>query len=193
MTARHAAAEDNRATRWTVLLDRIAEGDVDACGAFYDESSGLTFSLMMHILQNWEAAEETLVKLYRVVWTRARLDAHRTHDPVAWLVDLARSAALSRLRQTRRSRSVASVMALPSAPRTSVVAFEPFHRESQAAVGGLSELTHEQRSIIQLTYFGGLSARETADRLGLPLQRVTREIQLAMQVLRHSHDASDVQ
>jgi RNA polymerase sigma-70 factor (ECF subfamily) len=181
----------------------MAEGDAGACAALYDESSGLTFSLMLHILQNHDAAEDALLHLYLQVRLKARSYAHRTHDPAVWLLDLARSTALARVRPRPRLRNRTRVAPLDTAQRASVVPFEPVHRESQpvsggaahgSAVngGGLSELTHEQRSILQMTYFGGLSAREAADELGVPFQRVTREIQRAMEVLRSTRNATDV-
>ena len=187
----HGPLQANHATRWTALLNRIAEGDVDACETLYDESSGLIFSLMMHILQNREAAEEALLDLYLQVWARARLRAHRIHNPTTWLIALARSTALARLRN-RHSNGGAQLASI-AAPHASVVTFESFHRDRQHVNRGLRELTDEQRSIIQLTYFGGLSAREAAHQLGLPVQRVTREIQMAMQVLRDTHDTKELE
>ncbi len=187
----HGPLQADHATRWTALLNRIAEGDVDACETFYDESSGLTFSLMMHILQNREAAEEALLDLYLQVWARARVRAHRTHNPATWLIALARSTALARLqnRPSNNGTQLASLAAL----HASVVSFEPFHRDRQHVNRGLRQLTEEQRSIVQLTYLGGLSAREAAHQLGFPVQRVTREIQMAMQILRDTHDTKDLQ
>lgn len=188
----HGSSEGNGTTRWVALLNRIAEGDVDACSMFYDATSGLTFSLMMHILQNREAAEDALLDLYLQVWTRARVRAHHTYNPMAWLIDLARSTAVARLRN-RRSSSRTEVPSPPSVRQASVVTFEPFHRERRQANRGLAQLTDEQRTIIQMTYFGGLSAREAAHQLGFPVQRVTREIQMAMRVLRDAHEANELQ
>jgi DNA-directed RNA polymerase specialized sigma24 family protein len=109
-----APAEDGtRRARWGTLLDRVAQGDVDACGSFYDESSGLAFTLILHIVRDRQAAEDALLELYTRVWTLAREQAHRDRHPVAWLISLARHSAVTKLRRFS-----------PSNP--SLLAFEPF-------------------------------------------------------------------
>jgi RNA polymerase sigma-70 factor (ECF subfamily) len=176
--------KDKMTINSAALLNRIAEGDVDACSTFYDATSGLTFSLMMHILQNRDAAEEALHDLYVQVWTRDRLPAHHTDNPLTWLIELARNTAVARLPRNQRAASRRQ-LPVPSPTRpSSVVPFEPCHRERQHASRGLAQLTDEQRTILQMTYFGGLSAREAAQELGLPVHHVTREIHTAMQALR---------
>ena len=55
------------------------------------------------------------------------------------------------------------------------------------------EFLPDQRSIIQLTYFGGLSARAAARQLGLPVQTVRREIQAAMRRLRDARELEGLQ
>jgi RNA polymerase sigma-70 factor (ECF subfamily) len=171
----HDPRHTNDTCRWTALLNRIAEGDVDACETFYDETACLTFSLTMHILQNREEAEDALLDAYLEVWVRARLRAHQGHHPTTWLIALVRNTALARLRKNRHSSSRTRMPSYSSAP----------HR-------GLRQLSVVQRSIIQLTYFGGLTAREAAHQLGLPVRRVTSEIQTAMRVLRDTCDTSDL-
>jgi RNA polymerase sigma-70 factor (ECF subfamily) len=182
----HGLLEGNSASAWAALIDRIAEGDIGACGTFYDESSGLAFSLIVHILQDWEAAEDTLLELYDEVWARARRYDHQNRNPVSWFIELARRAALVRLGQQRQSRTPMRLPPLLPSPWTPVAASGPFHRERLQANRALAKLTQDQRAIIQLVYFGGFSAREVADHLGLPLQHVANEIQSAVQVLRDS-------
>ena len=69
--------------------------------------------------------------------------------------------------------------------------FEPFHRERQQISRALDRLTPRQRSIIQMTYFGGLSARDVADELKLTAQQVMSEIRLSMWALRNSLSCVD--
>ena len=176
---------DNRGRRWAALLDQIAAGDINALGTLYDESSSLTFGLIMHILQDREAAEDALVELYTQVRDQARVKAPE-RNPVSWLIGLARHTALARLQRSRHSRHPLQLPPLPSAPATSLMPFEPLHRERQQISRALDQLTPRQRSIIQMTYFGGLSASEVADELTLPARQVMSEIRQAMWTLRNS-------
>jgi hypothetical protein len=88
--------ESSRSRRWTALLDRIAEGDLDACGAFYDESSPLTFSLIMRAVGDRDLAEDMLVGLYVEIRDRAQRGEHRRRNALTWVIDLAQSAAMPR-------------------------------------------------------------------------------------------------
>src|SRR4029078_11995742 len=81
--------------RWAVLLDRIATGDADAIGTLYDESSSLTFGLIMHILQDQETAGEGWVALCGRVPDQVQ-SRGPDDDAVSWMIRLARGAALAR-------------------------------------------------------------------------------------------------
>jgi hypothetical protein len=88
-----ALFESSRARRWSALLDRIAAGDLDACGTFYDESSQLAFSIIMQIVQDSDRAEDAMVGLYVDIRNRAQRGEHRERSPLPWLIALARDAA----------------------------------------------------------------------------------------------------
>jgi hypothetical protein len=111
--------EGTRARRWTALIDRIAEGDLDACAAFYDESSALVYRLLTHILRDRDVAEDALVDLYRNVQAAARRNEHRNRNPLCWLVLMARQTAaahlhrLSEVRDEERASILRLVYSLP--------------------------------------------------------------------------------
>ena len=70
------ATEPNEATEpteptETQLLARVAQGDQDAFGQFYDRMSGLLFSFAMRILRNETAAEDELQEVFLQIWERA--------------------------------------------------------------------------------------------------------------------------
>jgi RNA polymerase sigma-70 factor (ECF subfamily) len=181
---------DKRGRRWAALLDRVAGGDINALGALYDESSSLTFGLVMHILQDREAAEDVLVDVYKQVREQARWNA-ATRNPLSWLLGLARRTALTRLQRSGGARTPMQLPSVAPAPATGVVPFEPFHRERRQMRRALDRLTPQQRAIIQLTYFGGLTADDAACELSLSPQQVTSEIRLAMWTLKCSLTCAD--
>ena len=183
----HAARPglDDRGRRWAALLDRIAAGDIDALAALYDETSPLLFGLVMYILQDRAAAEDTLVDVYLKVPDHAG-SPRPEQNPVPWLIGLARQTALARLERGRRSGRTVQRPPLPVAPVASVVPFEPLDPERRQVGRALAQLTPQERSIIQMTYFEGLSAREVAHELSVPTTQVTSDIQQAMWKLRTS-------
>jgi RNA polymerase sigma-70 factor (ECF subfamily) len=96
--------ERNRARRWTALIDRIADGDFEACAAFYDESSGVAFRLLTRLLPERDVAEDALVDLYRNVKAAARRQEHRNRNPLCWLVLMARHTAAAHLHRLSNGR-----------------------------------------------------------------------------------------
>ena len=91
-----ALLDSPRARRWHAWIDRIADGDLDACAAFYDESASLAFGVLMQLLHRRDAAEDALVELYLEIRLRAQRREHRGRNPVAWMVSLARRVAAAR-------------------------------------------------------------------------------------------------
>jgi hypothetical protein len=85
-----------RARRWQAWLERMGHGDLDACGAFYDESAPLAFGLLLQIVRDRTVAEEALLDLYVDIQRRAERREHYGRNPVAWLVLLARDVAATR-------------------------------------------------------------------------------------------------
>jgi RNA polymerase sigma-70 factor (ECF subfamily) len=161
----------DRGTRWSTWLGRIGKGDTDALGAFYDESSPLIFGLVLHILQDQRLAEDVLLEIYNNVRRQARRFSSRKQNPVEWLIDMAQEFATCRLR-------------LVTSEQQPSTAIDPFNSERTRANSALRHLTEEQRSILEMTYFGGLTIDEVADRLDVPREYVSKQILFGMRKLR---------
>lgn len=165
-----AVADSDRAA-WAVLLDRMATGDANACVALYDRSATAVFSLIVHLVSDRQTAEDVLRELYVDLMQRAARGEHREYDAVAWVLSVARTAALARRRTT------ASAATAPS-----------YAADDRSAVANalLDPLDEEQRAILRMIYFGGLTAREAAARLGQPVPQVIRQLHAALSRLRAS-------
>lgn len=160
--ANRLEVETDEARRWKCWIMRIGEGDTNALAALYDESSTIVFSLLLHILRDRQAADKMLIEVYHHVRQEADEFVRCGQTPFAWLITLARNLAV-------RHRS-----------------HKPHQIESPVFNFALGQLTKEQRLIIEMTYFGGLTAPEVADILGHPLEYVVRQICQAVNKLKES-------
>ena len=159
-------------------LERLRAGDSAALGELYDRHSDLLYSLAARIAGNATEAEEVLQETWVQAWRRAA-----QYDPVrgsvgAWLVTIARSRALDRLRSAQ-SRARAEVAAgadaghVAAAPAPPDAAQHAEHRQlSERVNAALASLETHQREVLELAYFGGLSQSEIAERLAAPLGTV---------------------
>ena len=169
------------------LVGRAAEGDQMALAALYDETSALVYGLALRILRDQYAAEDVTIDVYAQVYRQvSSYDASRG-TPSAWLLTLTRSRAIDRLRQEaqRREReepleATTRLPALTDGPEECSATTE-LRRLVQRA---LALLTPEQRQVIELAYYSGLSHNEIAAKLGQPLGTVKTRIRTGMLLLR---------
>lgn len=175
------------------LLRRVASGDEHALGVLYDRWSPLVFSLCVHILADDDEAEEAVEETFWQAWRQAaRYDTARGAVST-WLTTIARSRALDRLRTSRR-RQEEAMSDLSETKRAAVDATarrgdDPARGAEIAERRGLVRqallaLPAEQREVLELAYFRGLSQSEIAERTGQPLGTIKTRVRLAMEKLR---------
>lgn len=175
------------------LMRRVASGDEHALGTLYDRWSPLVFSLCAHILAADDEAEEAVEETFWQAWRQAaRYDAARGAVST-WLTTIARSRALDRLRASRR-RQEEAMSNLSETKRATVDATarrgdDPARGAEIAERRGLVRqallaLPAEQREVLELAYFRGLSQSEIAERTGQPLGTIKTRVRLAMEKLR---------
>src|SRR3977135_2042134 len=81
------------------LLHAVARGDEAALARLYDGYRVILFGLLVRILSSREEAEDILQDVFIQVWQRAKDFDEKRGRPFTWLVTLARSRAIDRLRQ----------------------------------------------------------------------------------------------
>lgn len=178
----HASGPD-----FAALISKVAEGDQQALAALYDGTSKLVFGLVLRILGDRSVAEEVLFDVYTQVWRQAaRYDPARG-GPLGWITTIARSRAIDRLRSDKPlqqedelSDTTASRETSAASPETNAALAEM--REIVRAA--LDHLSPEQREIIELAYYSGMTQTEIAAHLSLPLGTVKTRTRLAMMKLR---------
>src|SRR5437762_19834 len=85
----------------TSFVPAVARGDLAAFEALYDRHSGTLYALLLRILNNPEDAQEVLQETFVKVWTSARMFDSLRGSEVAWLVSIARSRGIDRLRSRK--------------------------------------------------------------------------------------------
>jgi RNA polymerase sigma-70 factor (ECF subfamily) len=184
------AAMMNTSVESGSLLPAVAHGDLGAFEQLYDRHSSTLYALLLRILANPDDAQEVLQETFVKAWTNAKMfDAVRGSD-VAWLISIARSRGIDRLRSRKirgdredeAGREISSSFGFVE-KRTG--ADDAIQSEERSAVrGALAELPESQRVALALAYFEGLSQSEIAEKLGEPLGTIKTRMQLGMKKLR---------
>jgi RNA polymerase sigma-70 factor (ECF subfamily) len=167
------------------LLKAIAGKDEKALSQLYDRYRVVLFGLLVRILNNREEAEDVLQEVFLQVWRRARdYDVDRGR-PFTWLVTLARSRGIDRLRSVASRERVAAASARDPVEETSDAIADAVRSEQRGIVtSALSQLPEEQQRPLVLAYFDGLTQSEIAERLGAPLGTVKTRMRTGMLRLR---------
>lgn len=154
--------------------------------ALYDRYGRLVFSVALRVVQDHGAAEEITQDVFLRCWRNAERYQPSQGSLVSWLLSIAHNRAIDELRSRRgkdQRREISDLTILPQAT------FDPgfddalLRAEIQQA---LQALPSAQRDVIELIFWGGLTRREVAERLQLPLGTVHTRLRLGMSKLREA-------
>jgi RNA polymerase sigma-70 factor, ECF subfamily len=173
----------------SALIRAVAEGSADALGTLYDRLAGSVYALARRILVRQEDAEEVVQDVFAQIWRDApRYDAGRA-TVAGWIMMLARTRAIDRLR-ARRARpdqqqgvepSLApALVAAGQDPERDVISTEAAHKVRAA----FEALPEPLRMLVELAYFQGLTHSEIAGQTGVPLGTVKTRLRTAVASLR---------
>lgn len=174
------------------IVQRMAGGDESALGALYDRWADAVNALALRIVRDPGEAEEVVESVFWQAWQQASRWSAERGSPGSWLLAIARSRSLDRLRSLRRRRDEqpadASVFDAVPAVGDPCAELEAAERATRVTAA-LGTLPDEQREVLELAYFEGLSQTEIAERLSLPLGTVKTRARLALRKLRDRLDA----
>jgi RNA polymerase sigma-70 factor (ECF subfamily) len=153
----------------------------------YDSTSRLVFALILRIVGDRATAEEVVLDVYTQVWRQAASYDSKRGAPLAWIMTIARTRAIDRLRSSRHDLqnkepldSIGEARSVSASPEENTVLSE---RRSLVR-SALDLLSAEQREVIELAYYSGLSHSEIALKLNQPLGTVKTRTRLGMMKLR---------
>jgi len=179
----------NRDQELISVVQKIAHGDQAALAALYDSTHRLAYGLILRVLGDASSAEEVLLDVYTQIWRQAANYDISRGGPLAWLMTIARSRAIDRLRSGWQDRQRKEPLDLLNDRETEAASPEEntvVAERRKFVRAALSSLSPEQREVIELAYYGGLSHSEIAVKLNQPLGTVKTRTRLGMMRLREA-------
>ena len=174
--------------REAALRERIVARDEQALVELIDAASPWLLNIAQGMLQDQDEAEEVVMEAFRTLWQNvAPADGQTGLMP--YLMRVTRHRAIDRLRGRRRRERKLQAAAWEE-PARAVPAGEPdeagrpgWHVHTQVHAA-LQDLPADQRAVVDLAYFQGLTQSEIAAELGIPLGTVKTRLRLAFVRLR---------
>jgi RNA polymerase sigma-70 factor (ECF subfamily) len=169
------------------LARRLKNRDASAMADLYDRFGRLAFSLIFRIVRNEAVAEDLVQETFLRVWNRAQAFDNERGALGPWILAVARNRAIDYLRSVE-SRFEQSAFELEKLEQpglfvnleNSVLNID----RVRALRGAFEKLTPNQRLVLELAYYEGLSQTEMAARLKQPLGTVKTWVRTALKILR---------
>jgi RNA polymerase sigma-70 factor, ECF subfamily len=179
-TARVGQAENGTGLTDGELLARTGTGDRVAFEVLYQRYSRSVFGLALRRLGDRGRAEDAVQETFVSIWRAARTYKPERGPGAPWLYAVARNAIIDR----SRARNEPAV----EAPDEATLDAGPADRAEESWTQwrvhrALEKLTEQEREVIALAYWSGLSQSEVADSLGIPLGTVKTRTRRALQRL----------
>ncbi len=177
------------------LVEQAARGDHEAFEALVRASSNRLFAIAYRILRDHHAAEDALQSALATIWD----ELPRLRDPErfdAWTYRLITRASIAQAQRERRGGTVVRLLpddadADPRALAGTAGADIDAVADRDQIERGFARLKPEQRAILVLQHYAGLSLAEIADVLGIPAGTAASRIHYATRTLRAALDADD--
>jgi RNA polymerase sigma-70 factor, ECF subfamily len=164
----------------------VATGNQDAFAQVYDLVAPRVFGLALRIVRDRTLAEEVTQDVFVQVWRQAGEVDPARGSPLGWLLTLAHRRAVDRVRSEQaRSDRLRRYEHQQTPPAHDSTAEEALGRvEAERLHEALALIGEPHRTTVELAYFGGLTHREVAGQLGIPLGTAKTRIRDGLRKLR---------
>ncbi len=167
----HSDSPDEKKLTDVVLFQALAARDSSALTMLYDRYVNLVYGLALKILKDTQAAEDLTQEVFLILWRNPTYNPARGSFS-SFLITLTRSRGIDKLRS--RGASLKFLDRWSQHMSTQTPANNPFEQasleeRSQKVRSALSELPENQRQVLAMAYYEGLSQTEIAQRLETPL------------------------
>jgi RNA polymerase sigma-70 factor, ECF subfamily len=176
-----SSAEEASDAQLLGLVAQVAAGNKEALGEIYRRLGPRSLALAKRILGDRASSEELIHDAFLEVWRRASEFQPERGCVRAWVYTIVRSRALDRLRRRKQGIRLTSHLAQTSQEEHPTPLDQHVAEETNAHLRAMiAEVPKEQRQLLELAYFEGLSHSLIAERTGQPLGTVKTRIRAAM-------------
>lgn len=171
----------------TDLIRRLKRRDPDAMSELYDRFGRVAFAVIARIVRNTEMAEDLVQETFLKVWNRVGGFDDERGALGPWVLAIARNRAIDYIRSADAKASQNSCdLEKLERPRffTDLESDYADQERIRTIRAVFDKLTENQRKVLELAYFEGLSQTEMAERLQQPLGTVKTWVRTALQSIR---------
>jgi len=169
------------------LARRLQRRDPDAMKDLYDRFGRIAYSVVLAIVRDASTAEDLVQETFMRVWNRIQAFQPGRGALGPWLLAIARNRAIDHVRSSA-ARIDRNAFALDVREHPSL--FVDMEREvvntdhARIVRAAIAKLNPNQRKVIELAYYEGLSQTEMAERMSQPLGTIKTWVRTALRILR---------
>lgn len=170
------------------LMLKIAGSDAEAFELIYDRYSPLLYSFIKKIVNEQELAENILVDVFKILWSRIDDFDFKANNVYTWMVTLARNKSMDTLKRKKVNCDLPPytdeyerLNIIPNLSKEiKALDVDEVYKMKNVIEEGFDKLTEAQKFVLNLIYFEGMNETEIAEQLHIPAPTVRTKLQVAM-------------
>ncbi|KHE68531.1 RNA polymerase sigma factor [Halobacillus sp. BBL2006] len=167
------------------LYRRLIDGDKQALESMYDQYEKLLYSFVIKLSGDQTLAEEVLQEVFIKIWTQKATYDESKGKFSSWIVTITRYTAIDLIRKNKKHNvALEEETDVPEEGTYSTEDIVEWKEQGNQIRQAVKHLSLEQKQMVDLFYFKGLSQREIADQTNVPLGTVKGRIRLALKHLK---------
>lgn len=172
----------------------VAADNSQAVELLYERHSKAVFSFAYRMLSDRDHAEELMQEVFLRAWRRSNRYAETRGTLISWLLSITHNMAIDEIRKTQRRPQKAQSKEPELLMSSLQSAEEPVEQQAIVTTNRdvirsvLAEIPENQRVVLELGYFRGLTQREISEKLDVPLGTIKTRMRLAIKKLQESEN-----
>jgi RNA polymerase sigma-70 factor (ECF subfamily) len=170
----------------TSLLRALQQGDQDAVATLYDRYAGAAYGLAMRVTANAATAEDVVQEAFVSLWKQAPRFHPERGQVRSWLLTIVHHKAVDAVRR----RAGRPERALPEGAEEFIEAsgrpdeLAEMALDAEAVREAVRQVPDDQRRVIEMAYFAGMTHVEIAEQTGVPLGTVKSRLRIGLEKMR---------